>query len=194
MVDEIIANKYAKTASPALKATDISGVSDPNATVALKCIRDPTNVNALLEAQELTFAEIGLTVVFGDNASGKSGYARIIKDVASARHHEPIHVNVFEANANTLQKARITYLLDGKEEPSAWPNAADDLKARGVHLFDLPAKRPDSRIRYAAEFVPPRASTALEKAALWLGDLVSRAGPVAQGCLPRKQNFPANRP
>jgi hypothetical protein len=69
LVDEIIANKYAETAFPALKATDISGVSDPNATVALKCIRDPTNVNALLEAQELTFAEIGLTVVFGDNAS-----------------------------------------------------------------------------------------------------------------------------
>lgn len=134
LVDEIIANKYAETAFPALKATDISGVSDPNATVALKCIRDPTNVNALLEAQELTFAEIGLTVVFGDNASGKSGYARIIKDVASARHHEPIHVNVFEANANTLQKAEITYLLDGKEEPSAWPNAADDLKA--ISFYD----------------------------------------------------------
>lgn len=49
LVDDIIANKYAKAASPALKATDISGVSDPNATVALKCIRDPTNVNALLE-------------------------------------------------------------------------------------------------------------------------------------------------
>jgi energy-coupling factor transporter ATP-binding protein EcfA2 len=134
LADEIIANKYTKPASPALKTTDISGVSDPEATVALKCIRDLSNVNALIEAQELTFAETGLTVVFGDNGSGKSGYARIIKDVASALHHQQIHGNVFEATATAPQKADITYVLDGREEPSTWPNAADDLKA--ISFYD----------------------------------------------------------
>jgi energy-coupling factor transporter ATP-binding protein EcfA2 len=134
LADEIIANKYTKPATPALKAADISGGSDPEATVALKCIRDLSNVNALLEAQELTFAETGLTVVFGDNGSGKSGYARIIKDVASALHHQQIHGNVFEATATDPQRADITYLLDGQEESSTWPNAADDLKA--VSFYD----------------------------------------------------------
>jgi energy-coupling factor transporter ATP-binding protein EcfA2 len=134
LADEIIANKHAQPATPALKATDITGVSDPEAAVALKSIRDLTNVNALLEAQELTFAETGLTVVFGDNGSGKSGYARIIKDVASARHHQQILGNVFEATATAAQKADITYLLDGKEEPSTWPNAAEALKA--ISFYD----------------------------------------------------------
>src|SRR5689334_866004 len=69
LADEIIANKHAKPVSQPLKVTDISGVADPATTVALKSVRDLTNVNALLEAQELTFAPTGLTVVFGDNAS-----------------------------------------------------------------------------------------------------------------------------
>jgi len=131
---DIVMGKYAKPPSPALKASDISGVSDPQATVALKCIRDLSNVNALLEAQELTFADAGLTVVFGDNGSGKSGYARVIKGVASALHHQEIHGNVFEATATSPQKADITYLLNGTETPTTWPNAADDLRA--VSFYD----------------------------------------------------------
>lgn len=73
LANEIIANKHTMPASPALQASDISGVSDPDATVALKSIRDLTNVNALLGSQDMTFSETGLTVAFGDNGSGKSG-------------------------------------------------------------------------------------------------------------------------
>jgi energy-coupling factor transporter ATP-binding protein EcfA2 len=134
LADEIIANKHIKPANPALQASDISGVSDPEATIALKSVRELTNVNAILGSQEMTFAESGLTVVFGDNGSGKSGYARIIKDVASARHHEPIHVNVFEVNASVPQKADIIFLLNADERTSTWPNAADELKA--ISFYD----------------------------------------------------------
>jgi ABC-type Mn2+/Zn2+ transport system ATPase subunit len=134
LADEIIASKYTKPANPALQASDISGVSDPEATVVLKSVRDLTNVNALLGAQEMTFSETGLTVVFGDNGSGKSGYARIIKDVASARHHQPIHVNVFAATATSPQKADVTFLVDGDERTSTWPNAAEELKA--ISFYD----------------------------------------------------------
>src|SRR5438552_6037634 len=37
------------------------------------------NVNALHEDQALGIATNGLTVVYGDNASGKTGYVRVIK-------------------------------------------------------------------------------------------------------------------
>jgi hypothetical protein len=85
LADEIIANKHNKAPNPPLQASDISGVTDPEATVALRNIREVTNVNALLDSQELSFASTGLTVVFGDNGSGKSGYARVIKTVAGAK-------------------------------------------------------------------------------------------------------------
>lgn len=47
-------------------------------SISLVAIRDITNVNALA-AGPITFAPDGLTVVYGDNASGKSGIARILK-------------------------------------------------------------------------------------------------------------------
>jgi energy-coupling factor transporter ATP-binding protein EcfA2 len=134
LADEIIASKRTKTPSPGLQPSDISGVSDPKATVALKSVRDLTNVNALLDSQELAFAETGLTVVFGDNGSGKSGYARIIKEVASARHHQAIHANVFAANAGTPQKADISFLVSGEDRSSTWPSPAGELKA--VSFYD----------------------------------------------------------
>jgi hypothetical protein len=134
LADQIIANSHTKPASPALEASDISGVSDPEATVALKSVSDLTSVNALIGSQEMTFAEAGLTVVFGDNGSGKSGYARIIKDIASARHHESIHVNVFEASPHTPQKADITFLVNTDERTSTWPDAANELKA--ISFYD----------------------------------------------------------
>jgi hypothetical protein len=134
LTNEILAGKHSKPPSPALKASDISGVSNPGATVVLRAIRDLTNVNALLGAQELTFALDGLTVVFGDNGSGKSGYARIVKDVASARHHQPIHGNVFGTQGAATQKACVSFLVDSDEGTSTWPNAADELKA--ISFYD----------------------------------------------------------
>ena len=134
LADEIIASKHTKPAGPALKASDIGGVTNPEATVALQSIHDLTNVNAILGSQKLTFAPTGLTVVFGDNGSGKSGYARIIKDVASARHHQPILVNVFTNSSNVPQKADITFLVAGIEQSSTWPNAAAELRA--VSFYD----------------------------------------------------------
>jgi len=44
----------------------------------LRAIHGAENVNALKAGERLTFDKTGLTVVYGDNGSGKSGYARIL--------------------------------------------------------------------------------------------------------------------
>ena len=52
-------------------------------------------MTALAREQTLEFQPAGLTVIYGDNASGKSGYARILKKVCRARAAEkPILPNV----------------------------------------------------------------------------------------------------
>ena len=63
-------------------------IPDPNAatrSVTLRAIHGIEHVNALKHGERLTFDKIGLTVVYGDNGSGKSGYARILKEVCRAR-------------------------------------------------------------------------------------------------------------
>ncbi len=122
-------------ASAPLKASDIPGAQAAGATVALRSIREAANVNALLDAQELTFSVAGLTVVYGDNGSGKSGYARLIKDAVGARHHEPVLANVFAATAGQPQKAEIGFAAAGVDKTSTWPGAVSS-QLRAISFYD----------------------------------------------------------
>jgi energy-coupling factor transporter ATP-binding protein EcfA2 len=53
--------------------------------VSLLAVTETRNVNALARNGALTFAPTGLTVVYGSNGSGKSGYARVLKQACFAR-------------------------------------------------------------------------------------------------------------
>lgn len=116
-----------------LKPEDIPGAKTAGATLRLCSVRETANVNALVDSQQLSFAPNGLTVVYGDNGSGKSGYARVIKDVAQARHHEPVHQNVFAANTGA-QRAEIEFQADGAIKTSTWPgHVSGELRAIGFY-------------------------------------------------------------
>ncbi|MCU5784537.1 hypothetical protein MA04_03837 [Alcanivorax balearicus MACL04] len=66
----------------------------PGETVILAGLRDLENVNQIPNGHALSFSEDGMTVIYGGNGSGKSGYARVIKRACRARDQsEPIHPN-----------------------------------------------------------------------------------------------------
>jgi hypothetical protein len=93
------------------------------AAVSLSSIRDLKHVNALLPSQDLDLGGVGLTVVYGDNASGKSGYARLIKSAVRSLHHEDVHESVFEAQSGA-QHAEINYREANKDRQASWPSEA----------------------------------------------------------------------
>jgi energy-coupling factor transporter ATP-binding protein EcfA2 len=81
-------------------------------TVRLKGIHGARNVNALRSDQALTIATRGLTVVYGDNGAGKSGYVRVLKQVCRARGtKDTVHPNVFEEDSEPAT-AVVTYELE----------------------------------------------------------------------------------
>ena len=53
--------------------------------VRLLTIKNLENVNAIAHGQSISFAKEGLTVVYGDNGAGKSGYSRVLKRACRAR-------------------------------------------------------------------------------------------------------------
>jgi hypothetical protein len=118
-----------------LNAADVPGAQAAGVTVLLRSIRDARNVNALIDAEELTFGPAGLTVVYGDNGSGKSGYARLVKAVARARHREPVHGDVFDAAAAQPQQAEIAFTAGGADSTVGWPDAVDG-ELRAVSFYD----------------------------------------------------------
>jgi energy-coupling factor transporter ATP-binding protein EcfA2 len=82
-----------RTANP-LVDDKIPVGAQPNERVELLAIKNLTNVNALAEDQRLEVGAKGLTVIYGDNGSGKSGYSRVLKMACRARDQsEPILPN-----------------------------------------------------------------------------------------------------
>lgn len=77
-----------------LKATDLPTPPTAGERIILKAVREPVNVNALRADQRLVIGD-QLTIIYGENASGKSGYARIMKKAFRARAIDPVLPNVY---------------------------------------------------------------------------------------------------
>jgi hypothetical protein len=124
------------TMPPPLTVTDLPTGSGTPDRVELASIGDLQNVNALLGSETLTFGDRGLTVVYGDNASGKSGYARLVKEVAEARHRECVRPNAYVPGASKLpQRATIRYRVGNDERELTWPDLKDAC-TRSIHFHD----------------------------------------------------------
>lgn len=91
--------------------------------IELTAIANLRNVNALAEGKTLSIAPKGITVIYGDNGTGKSGYARVLKHACRARdQREPILPDANRPVA-TIGKAEATFTvrIDGVEQPPlAW--------------------------------------------------------------------------
>ena len=115
-----------------LQAEDFLGGTDGQA-VRLLSITEPTSVNALTWSGGVAFEPRGITLVYGENGSGKSGYARILKKVTRARHSTDVLTNVFEPPAE--QSARLSVSLGSDEIELIWPLDHPDYLSR-VSFYD----------------------------------------------------------
>jgi len=122
-------------ATSGFAVTDFPNTVSTGARVELLGISDIDNINALKGGSALSFGALGLTVVYGDNGSGKSGFARLLKEVVGARHHQSILPNAFDPTAVTDQSATIAYKVNGEERALAWPTA-EDTGLHQVHFYD----------------------------------------------------------
>ena len=119
---------------PELAVADLPTGSAGGATIQLRSIGELKFVNALLDDQTLTFGATGVTVIYGDNGSGKSGYARLAKDVVGARHHEQILPDAFASSTGT-PSAQIAYSLGGADTTEGWPGLLEPALNQ-AHFYD----------------------------------------------------------
>jgi energy-coupling factor transporter ATP-binding protein EcfA2 len=135
---EEIAKSLLVTPPVAPKGGWLASVTAPqnvnDETVRITSVRGVANVNRLAENQELTFAPDGLTVVYGNNGSGKSGYARILQSMVRARHRADILPNVF-AESQGKQSGEVTFLIGETEHTSPLGSTPDPALGR-VALYD----------------------------------------------------------
>lgn len=107
--------------------------------ISLKSIEKVRGVNQLASDQTLTFGQGGLTIVYGDNGAGKSGYARILKKACRARCPTDILPNAFDSQTPAQRaSASISYHegLSAAEEIQWHDNqTASHILAR-ISVFD----------------------------------------------------------
>jgi len=94
--------------------------ADAGGAPAILCGIGPVrHLDRLAEDQELRFAVDGITVVFGDNGTGKSGYARAAKKLCLARVIDELRGDIFAAQASPPAQVRIRYRSPGGQDVEA---------------------------------------------------------------------------
>lgn len=127
-------------ASQPLTDRDINAQQTGAPAVALKSIRGVQNVNALAEGQTLTFNPTGVTIVYGDNGAGKSGYVRILKRACRARttrgKEETLLPNIYEQQSGP-QRAELEYYAGSQVQKTEWKNGEPtDALLSEISVFD----------------------------------------------------------
>ncbi len=113
-------------------------------TVTLVALRDLKNVNQIPSDRALNFSEAGMTVIYGGNGSGKSGYARVMKRACRARgQSELIHPNAHDPAAAAKEPtAKFEIIISGTSEEVAWTrDSTPPERLSSISVFDSKCAR-----------------------------------------------------
>ena len=105
-----------------LAAEQVAAPQTSDRLVQLAAIKNLRNVNALAEDQRLPINPSGLSVIYGENGTGKSGYSRVFKKACRARdQREPIHPNAHkEPSKIGPAQASFELIVDGASLEVDW--------------------------------------------------------------------------
>ena len=116
----------------------------PGETVTLIALRNLENVNRIPSDHTLAFSQAGMTVIYGGNGSGKSGYARVMKMACRARDQsEPIHPNANDPAASTKEPtAKFDVKVAGTSSEVEWSrDATPPDRLSSISVFDAKCAR-----------------------------------------------------
>jgi len=103
----------------------------------LTSLEQPINICALHNQGKLQFPSSGLTVVYGNNGSGKSSYSRILKKLCWSRNSNiELKKNVFTQDSNS-QQVDIEIDINGTSTRFQWvENAPSHSALNSINVFD----------------------------------------------------------
>lgn len=115
-----------------------SGFEEEVETITIASISSVKNVASLKEGETLAFEAQGMTVIYGDNAAGKSSYSKILKQLCLVRGSVPtVKSNVF-INSSGDSEAKVHAAINGASNTELhWikdKNVPEQLKS--VRVFD----------------------------------------------------------
>ncbi len=138
-IDELASICKGNSPAVPLEAGHLRGSNRDQGEVYLRQVHGVQHVNALASGQRLTLKRVGLTIIYGNNGSGKSSYARILKKVCRARmpsRAKEISSNIYDAEPGT-PSATIEYAVGGQNHTCTWRlDQTADNTLSGISVFD----------------------------------------------------------
>lgn len=139
-----------------ISAADVAG--DPGrSAVQLIAVGGLEGVGLVGKGERLTFAEMGLTVVYGPNASGKSSFVRALKKLCRTVDADcVVRPSVYDATGSrVVPSAEVTY-RDGGEVINARTSLTGDVAVRltGMSVFDSRCAELYTDRENTVQFVP----------------------------------------
>jgi energy-coupling factor transporter ATP-binding protein EcfA2 len=106
----------------------------------LRLINDIENVNALHQGQAIEINE-NLTIVYGANGSGKSGYVRLLNNAFISRGDKNILQNVFVEGSTGEPKCNFIFQTTGKPYSKVFPTDRASSEFSQFAVFDTTCVR-----------------------------------------------------
>ena len=110
-----------------LEDAQVAPPANPARVVLLTGIKELANVNALASGASLPIARVGVTVIYGENGVGKSGYSRVFKKACRARdRREPILPNAnLEPGTSGPAQATFEAEINGVATDLSWKDGME---------------------------------------------------------------------
>lgn len=105
--------------------------------LTLISLSDVTGVNALVEGGVIEPHE-GLTILFGENGTGKTGYSRVFKALAASRTADVILGDI-DASKPQAQSALVGYKLGSESKTFSWAGQQGVAPFTRMSIFDSPS-------------------------------------------------------
>jgi energy-coupling factor transporter ATP-binding protein EcfA2 len=105
------------------------------ADLQLQKLEEVVGVNALVGAQTLEFSP-NLSVIYGRNGSGKSGYVRLLKQAFYSKVPEDILQNIYSTEEAPQINAKFIFLADSKSYPLYFASDLGETEFQQFAVFD----------------------------------------------------------
>jgi len=139
-----------------IDVTHLQATASGDPPVCISKITHLEGANDLAPGATINFASAGLTIIAGRNGSGKSGYTRILKQIAASRGPEKILPNAFKSSV--IPKAVISYQVGASTMQDITWQSDKPLEAsplQRVRIFDSKSATAQLAASNEVAFVPP---------------------------------------
>lgn len=177
---------------PAVAMLDIEARQDESAPpLTLTRVSEVRGVNALVPGAIIEPHE-GLTILYGENGSGKTGYSRVFKALANSRTADTILANI-DADTSPAPTANLEFKLGDDEQNLTWTGDRGVSPFTRMSIFDSPAvtTHVDEDLDYS--YVPAslalfnHVTAAIQAVAAQIDTIISTLGTDSSGLLSRFQ-------